>query len=179
MKCSLDSCEREIYCKDFCEKHYRRILKHGDVNHGRYRHRPEPRPCETCRNIFTPSRKRFEAKFCSKSCQGKSPAGQERARKMGKENAEKISKALRGRGNGKSYKKYMGRHEHRMIAEKIIGRALLKGEVVHHKDGNKLNNSPDNISITTQSQHIKEHGIPYWSHKQRREIHDLRIQARN
>lgn len=36
---------------------------------------------------------------------------------------------------------------HRLVAEKILGRPLEEGETVHHKDENKLNNSPDNLMI--------------------------------
>lgn len=33
MKCAFDGCERNAVCKGYCDKHYRRILKRGDVNH--------------------------------------------------------------------------------------------------------------------------------------------------
>lgn len=39
-------------------------------------------------------------------------------------------------------------YEHRIIAELKYGRMLEPGEQVHHKDENKLNNSPDNLEIT-------------------------------
>lgn len=35
--------------------------------------------------------------------------------------------------------------EHILIAEKVLGRSLTKDEIVHHKDFNKLNNSPLNL----------------------------------
>lgn len=62
-----------------------------------------------------------------------------------------------GKAKPSSYLKFLGRHEHRAVAEKMLGRKLFKGEIVHHKDGNKHNNSPENLEIMTQSQHIKEH----------------------
>jgi Trp operon repressor len=56
-----------------------------------------------------------------------------------------------------SYPKLNGRHEHRVVAERKLGRALLTGEIVHHKDGNRHNNAPENLEVITQAQHIREH----------------------
>lgn len=61
-------------------------------------------------------------------------------------------------GNGKSYAKLYGRHEHRVVAEQLLGRKLRPGEVVHHIDGNKRNNVPQNIRVfASQSEHAKFH----------------------
>jgi hypothetical protein len=38
-------------------------------------------------------------------------------------------------------------YEHRLVAEQMIGRPLLAHEQIHHKDGNKQNNHPDNLQI--------------------------------
>ena len=32
MKCAFDECERDAVCKSYCDKHYRRVLRRGDVN---------------------------------------------------------------------------------------------------------------------------------------------------
>lgn len=55
------------------------------------------------------------------------------------------------------YRKLLGRHEHRMVAEIKLGRPLRPGEIVHHLDGDKHNNSPSNLEIMSQSQHAKAH----------------------
>lgn len=55
------------------------------------------------------------------------------------------------------YRKLYGRHEHRVVAEEMLGRPLAKGEVVHHKDGNKRNNDPKNLEVMTQSEHARLH----------------------
>lgn len=48
-------------------------------------------------------------------------------------------------------------YEHRLVAEQMLGRPLNRKEVVHHKDHNKLNNSPDNLLICTQAEHNEMH----------------------
>lgn len=39
------------------------------------------------------------------------------------------------------------RHVHRMEMERILGRPMVKGESVHHKDGNRANNDPSNLEL--------------------------------
>lgn len=48
---------------------------------------------------------------------------------------------------------------HVIVAEGIIGRMLKSGEVVHHKDFNKLNNHPDNLAVMTKSEHARLHAL--------------------
>ena len=46
---------------------------------------------------------------------------------------------------------------HRHIMEKFLGNALLPTEIVHHKDGNNLNNNIDNLEICSRKEHFNEH----------------------
>ena len=57
-----------------------------------------------------------------------------------------------------TYQKHCGRHEHRAVAESVLGRPLKAGEIVHHIDGNKHNNNPENLMVfPSQSEHAKWH----------------------
>ena len=57
-----------------------------------------------------------------------------------------------------TYPKIGSVHIHRIVAEAKLGRKLKKDEIVHHEDGDKQNNSPDNITVLkNQSEHAKIH----------------------
>ena len=112
--------------------------------------------CEQCGADF---QSRKASRFCSKSCIWKATRGPEFNRRIAREHAKKNGDRQRGRGEGKGYRKFGGRHEHRVVAENKLGRALLKGEVVHHIDGNKQNNHPDNLAVMSQGAHMREHGL--------------------
>ena len=48
-------------------------------------------------------------------------------------------------------------YEHIVVATKYLGRQLNDKEVVHHLDGNRLNNKHANLLVVEQSQHGKLH----------------------
>lgn len=46
--------------------------------------------------------------------------------------------------------------EHRLVVEGILGRILDRTEVVHHIDGDKKNNSPENLEVfQTNAEHLR------------------------
>ncbi|HCI73681.1 MAG TPA: HNH endonuclease [Lachnospiraceae bacterium] len=140
--------------------------------------------CDWCgKEIYRDPCRIKKHNFCSRTCmaayssKGKNPNGyagfkdftnigkhmSEMNRKlnptrMTPETRKKLRDSRLGSGEGRSYIKQYGKHEHRIVAEQILGRKLKPGEIVHHIDGNKRNNSRENIRVfASQSEHAKLH----------------------
>lgn len=69
---------------------------------------------------------------------------------------------------GHYYKSERGRciPVHRQVAERLAGRQLDPDEVVHHINGNGMDNRPENLRIMTRSQHSTIHNNIRWHGKE-------------
>ena len=107
--------------------------------------------CQICGGSFRviPSRVAKGAKYCSYRCH---QIGE------GRKGGLARAKQVRAASEGKSYMKTNGKHTHRVMMEKILGRSLHENEIVHHKNGNKLDNAPENLEyLESQAEHIRQH----------------------
>lgn len=79
-----------------------------------------------------------------------------------------------GHPNAKKHTRYI--LEHRLVMEEKLGRYLLRTEVVHHKNGVKTDNRPENLEVfESNAGHLAETlkgKIPRWSEEGKKRILD-------
>lgn len=106
--------------------------------------------------------------------QGKiGPEHRGKPRTFTSEHCKKISEAKLGKGKGLSKKpngyleitlgENKGRGLHRVVVEKTLGRKLDAGEVVHHINGVRDDNRPENLEVMTRGEHARLHAIENYS----------------
>ena len=111
--------------------------------------------CDNCGNEFKTFacylKRNRKHRFCSKKCEGEF--------KCLHNTRENWRGGCIGKSTGYKYIEVDGKQigEHILVAEKHHGRRLRPGEVVHHINGDKLDNRPENLQIMTNSQHIHLH----------------------
>ena len=100
------------------------------------------------------ARKPNKGKFKEQSCNWKGGRIYERGYKMVLVNNHPYG-ILKGSGN-------LYIREHRLVMEKHLKRYLKPNEIVHHIDGDTLNNRIENLKLTTHSEHSRNHKKGWW-----------------
>lgn len=129
------------------------------------------RVCPVCQTPFLVEKPSRPQRYCGHRCAFAVIGPVVREKAYTPETIAKHAASRRDRGAGISYRKVGGRHEHRTVAEEKIGRALRPEEVVHHCDGTKRNNHPDNIEVMLRTEHSRMHSLEMHRRKSNHENH--------
>lgn len=105
------------------------------------------RPCEGCGKVFRP-RPGNAGRFCSRPCLYKVSRGDRAGHWRG---GRHVTPSGYIRVWAPEHPGAMGRGgyvpEHRLVMEQKLGRRLERGESVHHIDGDRANNAPENLQL--------------------------------
>ena len=188
--CSVDGCESAHKARGLCGKHYLDARSNGSISS----HPVIPRPraaksclecpartsrprrglCGKCYETYISSvsdAKRCFAEKCPKAGHIKGMCRKHYTR-MWRNGTTGISRAEKGTGHltRSTYRGYViigYEYEHRQVMSAYLGRSLLKGENVHHRNGVKTENTVGPCAILTLCSCADgPHNLELWSKAQ-------------
>ena len=116
---------------------------------GRENRKHSNKRCRECQKSFRP--KRASSRYCSRPCAWANNGGHNRKQESWKMNSKGYIEGRIWLPDGTQIQV----KQHRYIMAGILGRPLKQSEDVHHVNGNKSDNRPENLEVIDHGEHSR------------------------
>jgi len=132
--CVVDDCKRVVNARGYCQLHTQRMRRAGELIPGSSWTRCSVTACEEYSLAHS---------YCVKHYRAWKTYGDPLHREKGEHGLGTIN----GQGYRMMWVDGKPKLQHRIVMEQVLARRLKRHETVHHKNGDRLDNRPENLEL--------------------------------